>query len=129
MDDHEGKVELYRERLPDLVEYLKGDQVRKAVESGRQIINITINEAPRPAPPAAPEPNIATKYAGHLVLATWSMIVLAGIAVIFTMIAGALMTMMISTAVCAVAIAAAVRSLRISKEEARALAHARKGDD
>lgn len=117
MDDH---VELDRERhdrLPALVDYLKGDQVERAIKSGQPIINITINEAPH-VPPPVPQQDVATKYAGHLVLATWSMIVLAGIAVIFTMIAGALMTMMISTAVCAVAIAAAVRSLRYSKHDA-----------
>src|SRR6266498_1069112 len=118
MDDHEGKVELYRERLPDLVEYLKGDQVRKAVESGRPIINITINEAPR-VPQALPVRNVATEYAGHLVLATWSAIVFAGIAFAFMMLAQAIMATMISLAVCAVAVAAAVRSLRMSKEGAR----------
>lgn len=126
MADHDD-VELYRERLPALVEYLKGDQVRRAVESGQPIINITINEAARPEPAPPREPDVATKYAPHLVLATWSAIVLAGIAVVFVMIAGALMTMMISTAVCAVAVAAAVRSLRMSKEEARTYARARKG--
>jgi hypothetical protein len=55
------------------------------------------------------------------------MIALAGVAVIFVMIAGALMTMMISCAVCALAVAAAIRSLRMSKEEARAVARGRRG--
>jgi Flp pilus assembly protein TadB len=114
-----------RERLPALIDYLKGDQVRRAVETGQPIINITINEAPRPAPVPTKE-DIATKYAGHMILATWSMIVLAGVAVVFVMIAGAMMTMMISTAVCAVAVAAAVRSLRMSKEEARAITRTRR---
>jgi hypothetical protein len=126
MTDHD-EVELYRERLPALVDWLKGDQIKRAVESGQPIINITINEAPRPAPPAPPEPNIATKYAGHLVLATWSAIVFAGIAVVFVMIAEAIMIAMISLAVCAIAIAAAVRSLRMSKEEAKAVVRGRQG--
>jgi len=125
MTDHD-EVELYRERLPALVDWLKGDQVRRAVESGQPIINITINEAPR-VPQEIPQQDVATKYAGHLVLATWSAIVFAGIAVVFVMIAQAIMIAMISTAVCAITIAAAVRSLRMSKEEARAYAHTRKG--
>lgn len=114
------------ERLPALIDYLKGDQVRRAVESNRPIINITINEAPRPAA-VPPKEDVATKYAGHMILATWSLIVTAGVAVVFVMIAGAMMTMMISTAICAVAVAAAVRSLRMSKEEARAITRARRG--
>lgn len=118
MADHD-EVELYRERLPALVDYLKGDQVRRAIESGQPIINITINEAPRTPPPAPPEPNIATKYAGHLILATWSALVLAGLAIALIMIAHVLMTMMISIAVCAVAVAAAVRSLRTSRHDVR----------
>jgi len=123
--DHDD-VELYRDRLPDLVEYLKSDQVRRAVESGKPIINITINEAPR-VPQPVPQQDVATKYAGHLVLATWSAIVFAGIAVVFVLIAQAIMIAMISTAVCALAVAAAVRSLRQTKEEARTYARARKG--
>ncbi|SRR6266511_1694904 len=126
MDDRREEVELYRERLPDLVEYLKGDQIRRAVESGQPVINITINEAPR-VPQAVPQQDVATKYAGHLVLATWSAIVFAGIAVAFMMLAQAIMVAMISIAVCAVAVAAAMRSLRMSKEEARAYARTRKG--
>lgn len=106
------------QRLPALIDYLKSDQVRRAVESGQPIINITINEAPRPAPAPVKE-DVATKYAGHMILATWSAIVLSGVAVVFVMIAGALMTMMISTAVCALAVAAAVGFLRRSKWEAR----------
>jgi Flp pilus assembly protein TadB len=125
MDDHMERWRDPEERLPALVDYLKGDQIKRAVESGRPIINITINEAPRPAPPPPPEPDIATKYAGHMILATWSLIVLAGVAVIFVLIAGAFMTMMISVAVCALAGAAAIRSLRMSKTEAR---HARMRD-
>lgn len=126
MTDHD-EVELYRDRLPLLVDYLKGDQVRRAVDSGQPIINITINEAPRPAPVPPPPESIATRYAGHMILATWSLIVLAGVAVVFTMIAGALMTMMISTAVCALAVAAAIRSLRQTKEEVKERARARRG--
>lgn len=125
--DEDQSVELYRERLPDLVDYLKGDQVRRAIESGQPVINITINEAPRSHPPAPPPENIATKYAGHLVLATWSALVFAGIAIVFMMLAQAIMVTMICLAVCVVAVAAAVRSLRMSKEEARAYARTRKG--
>lgn len=127
MTDHD-EVELYRDRLPLLVDYLKGDQVQKAVDSGQPIINITINEAPRPAPVPPPPENIATRYAGHMILATWSLIVLAGVAVVFLMLAEAIMIAMISLAVCALAVAAAIRSLRMSKEEARAVARGRRGD-
>jgi len=119
MDD--DRVELDRERhdrLPALIDYLKHDQVQRAINSGQPIINITINEAPRSTEPVIKEPDIATKYAPHLVLATWSMIVLAGVAVVFVMIASALMTIMISLAVCSVAVAAAVRALRYSKYDA-----------
>jgi len=66
MADHD-EVELYRERLPDLVEYLKGDQIRRAVESGQPIINITINEAPRPAP-VPPPPDVLAKYTPYMIL-------------------------------------------------------------
>jgi hypothetical protein len=125
MDDCREDVELYRERLPSLVEYLKGDQIRRAVASGQPVINITINEAPRPAPAPAREPDVLVKYTPYMILATWSMIVLAGVAVVFILIAGALMTIMISLAVCALAVAAAMRSLRMSKEEARTYARAR----
>jgi len=114
-------------RLPALIDYLKGDQVRRAVESGQPIINITINEAARPAPAPIKE-DIATKYAGHMILATWSVIVLAGVAVVFVMIAGALMTIMISTAVCALAVSAAIGFLRRSKWEAREHARTYEGD-
>jgi hypothetical protein len=118
MDD---RVELDRERrdrLPALIDYLQHDQVQRAINSGQPIINITINEAPRDPPSAIKEPDVMAKYAPYLMLATWSMIVLAGVAVIFVMIAGALMTIMISLAVCVLAIAASVRALRYSKYDA-----------
>lgn len=125
------EIEPYEERppvLPELIDYLRADRYRQDLESGRPIINVIYNEAPRPAPPAPPEPNIATKYAGHLILATWSLIVVTGVVITFVMLAGAIMTILISTAVCAVAVAGSVRSLRMSKEEARAMrTRARKG--
>jgi uncharacterized membrane protein YgcG len=125
MTDHHD-VELYRERIPDLVEYLKGDQIQRAIDSGQPIINITINEAPRPAPAPPPEQDVATKYAGHLVLATWSAIVFAGLAFAFMILAQAIMIAMISLAVCALAVAAAIKYLRTSKEEAKAAARGRR---
>lgn len=121
------EIERYRdpgERLPALIDYLKNDQVERAVRSGQPIVNITINEAPRPVA-AEPKQDVATKYAGHMILATWSLIVLAGVAVVFVMIAGALMTMMISLAVCVIAIATAVGFLRRSKGESQAMEDAR----
>lgn len=120
-------VELYRERLPDLVDYLKGDQIRRAVESGQPIINITINEAPRSAPAAPPPENIATRYAGHMILATWSAIVFAGLAIAFMMMAQAIMVTMVSLAVCALAIAGAMRSLRQTRRDAQMDARGRRG--
>lgn len=114
-----------RERLPALIDYLKNDQVQRAINSGQPIINITINEAPR-VEPRQEKQDVATKYAGHMVLATWSAIVFAGIAVVFIMLAQAILIAMISLAVCVIAIAAAVRSLRMSKEEARAYARTRR---
>jgi hypothetical protein len=126
MAEHDD-VELYRERLPDLVDYLKGDQVERAMKSGRPIINITINEAARPAPPPPPPENIATKYAGHMILATWSAIVFAGLAIAFMMMAQAIMVTMVSLAVCALAIAGAMRSLRQTRGEAKAQARGRRG--
>lgn len=122
-------LERYRdptERLPALIDYLKQDQVARAVESGQPIININIYEAERKPEPLPPE-NIATKYAGHMILATWSAIVFAGIAVVFMMLAQAIMITMISLAACVVAVAAAARSLRQTKEEARAHARTRRG--
>lgn len=115
------ELEPYEERrpvLPELIDYLRADQRAADLESGRPIININYYEAPRPAP-VEPKQDVATKYAGHLVLATWSAIVFTGIAITFMMIAGALMTIMISTAVCALAVAASIRSLRLSRIEAR----------
>lgn len=118
MDDNVELGRERRDRLPALIDYLKHDQVQRAINSGQPIINITINEAPR-SPEVIKEPDIATKYAPHLILATWSLIVLAGVAVVFVMIASALMTIMISLAVCSLAVAAAVRSLTMSKIDAQ----------
>lgn len=120
-------VELYRERLPALVDYLKGDQVRRAVESGQPIINITINEAPRSAAPSPPPVDVATKYAPHMILATWSAIVFAGLAIAFMMMAQAIMVTMVSLAVCALAVAGAMRSLRQTRRDAQMDARARRG--
>jgi hypothetical protein len=118
-----------QERLPALIDYLKSDQAVRATETGQPVININIYEAPREAAPVAVPVDVATKYAPHMILATWSLIVLAGVAVVFVMIAGALMTMMISTAVCAVAVAASVRSLRQTKAEAKMNARARRASN
>lgn len=118
-----------QERLPALIDYLKSDQAVRATETGQPVININIYEAPREAAPVVPPVDVATKYAPHMILATWSLIVLAGVAVVFVMIAGALMTMMISTAVCAVAVAASVRSLRQTKAEAKMNARARRASN
>jgi len=125
MTDHD-EVELYRERLPDLVEYLKGDQVRRAIESGQPIINITINEAPRAAPVEA-KPGPLEKYTEYMILYVGFAIIAGIFAVIFLLLAQAIMITMISLSVCAVAVAAAVRSLRMSKEEAKAVARGRRG--
>jgi hypothetical protein len=116
MADHD-EVELYRERLPALVEYLKGDQVRRAVESGQPIINITINEAPRPAPVTPPPPGPLAKYTEYMILYVGFAIIAGIFAVIFLLIAQAVMITMISLAVCAVAVAGAVRSLRTSRAD------------
>jgi hypothetical protein len=123
------ELEPYEDRrpvLPELIDYLRASQHRADLESGRPIINVIYNEAPRPAP-VPPRRDPLSEYGPWLILATWTMIALAGVAVIFVMIAGALMTMMISCAVCALAVAAAIRSLRMSKEEARAVARGRRG--
>jgi hypothetical protein len=125
MADHD-EVELYRERLPDLVEYLKGDQVRKAVESGQPVINITINEAPRAAPVEA-KPGPLAKYTEYMILYLGFAIIAGIFAVIFMIMAPAIMTVMISLAVCAIAVAAAVRSLRMTREEAKAVTRGRRG--
>lgn len=125
MNEHDD-VELYRERLPALIDYLKHDQVRRAVESGQPVINITINEAPRAAP-VAPPPDVLAKYTPYMILYVGFAIIAGIFAIIFAMIAQAMAVTMISVAVAAVAIAAAVRSLRMSKEEARTYARARKG--
>lgn len=124
--DESNDVELYRERLPDLVDYLKGDQVRRAVESGKPIIHITVNEAARPAP-VEPRQDVLAKYAPYLILATWSMVVATGVVIAFIMMATAIMTILISLAVCTIAVAGGVRSLRMSKEEARAVTRGRQG--
>lgn len=115
--DQNGEIIRREDRLPALIDYLKHDQVERAIKSGQPIINITINEAPR-SPETIKEPDVATKYAPHLVLATWSAIVFAGLAVALIMIAHVLMVMMISLAICALAVAAAVRALRYSKHDA-----------
>lgn len=126
MTDH-PEVELYRERLPDLVDYLKHDQIKRAVDSGQPIINITINEAPRvPAP--VPAPDVLARYAPYMILATWSAIVFAGVAVVLIIIAQAIMIAMVSLGLCAIAVAAAVRSLReTATDRERALQDRREG--
>jgi hypothetical protein len=122
--ENDHAVELYRERLPDLVEYLKGDQVRRAVESGRPIINITINEAPRPAP-VAPPPDPLAKYTPYMILYLGFTIIAGIFAVILVMIVPMIETLLIATAVCSVAVAAAVRSLRITRTEAKVMERGR----
>lgn len=126
MNDELEPYEDRRPVLPELIDYLRASQHRADLESGRPIINVIYNEAPRPAP-VEPRRDPLSQYGPWLILATWTMIVVAGVAVIFVMIAGALMTMMISTAVCALAVAGAIRSLRQTKEEAKERARIRKG--
>lgn len=125
-DDHanDHEVELYRERLPSLVEYLKGDQIRRAVESGQPIINITINEAPRPAP-VIPPPDPLAKYTPYLILYMGFAIIAGVFGIILVMIIPMIETLVISVAVCAVAVAAAVRALRITRTEAKVMERAR----
>jgi hypothetical protein len=108
-----------QERLAELVEYTRTDLARRdreIVTGDGQHIHIHHHyAAPEPVTPSAPERmDIASRYAGHFVLLLGGMIVLAGVAVVFAMIAQALMVAMISTAVCAIAAAAAVRSMRAS---------------
>jgi hypothetical protein len=117
----ESEIERYarRQMSPELIEYLEGEVARRRTADGAEppiIINIT-----PPAPPAKPDtrPDVLAKYAPYLVLATWSAIVLAALVVAFIMLAGAIEVMLITAAVCAVAVAAAVRSLREPRQRRR----------
>lgn len=109
-------------RLAELTEYTRADLARRDGEvvagEGRHV-HIHHHYPPPAAPAPVREMDIASKYAGHFVLAVWGMIALAGVAVVFVMIAQALMMGMISMAVAAVAVAVAVRSLRGSKADSK----------
>jgi hypothetical protein len=107
------------DRLPAIVEYLKIERARSDRAEG--VIHFHYHEAARPEPPAPPPVDVLTKYTPHLILATWSMIVATGVVIAFIMLASAIMTIMVSTAVGAVAVAASVRSLRMSKIDAQML--------
>jgi hypothetical protein len=109
-----------RVRLAEIVEYTRHDLARRdaaadVVPGGAQHVHIHHHYAPPPAPVPVPEMDIASRYAGHFVLAVWAMIAMAGVAVVFVMIAQALMIAMISLAICALAFAAMIKSLRYSK--------------
>lgn len=110
----ESEIEKYAERNmpPEVIDYYRAEVARRRTADGAGppiIINIT-----PPAPPAPPDtrPDVLAKYAPYLVLATWSAIVFGGLAVVLIMIMHAIMIAMLSVAVCAVAVAASVRSMR-----------------
>jgi hypothetical protein len=117
----ESEIERYarRQMSPELIEYLEGEVARRRTADGAEP-PIIINIMP-PGPPAKPDtrPDVLAKYAPYLVLATWSAIVFGGLAVVLIMIMHAIMIAMLSTAVCAVAVAAAVRSLREPRQRRR----------
>jgi hypothetical protein len=103
-------------RLAELVEYTRYDMAERdwAQPNVNKIEIHHHHYPPAVAPVPVPEMDIASRYAGHFVLAVWAMIALAGVAVVFVMIAQALMIAMISLAICCLAFAAMVRSLRQS---------------
>lgn len=115
MDDRQEK------RLAEITEYTRADLVRRdreqLVPGTSQQINIHHHYAPPPAPAPVPQMDIASRYAGHFVLLLGGCVILAIVAIVFVMIAQALMIAGISLAVCAVAVAAAVRSLRTGKAD------------
>lgn len=124
-----GDLEPYEDRrpvLPELIDYLRADRYRRDLESDRPIININYYEAPRPEPAPPPAPGPLAKYTEYMILYLGFAIIAGIFAVIFMIMATAIMTVVISLAVCAIAVAASVRSLRMSKEEARAVARGRR---
>lgn len=121
-----GELEPRRDRLPELIEYLRVDQVRRAVESGQPIINIHYHEAPRPEP-VAPPPDVLAKYTPYMILYLGFAIIAGIFAIILAMMIPMITTMLIAVAVCTVAVAAAVRSLRYSRRDVQMADRARKG--
>lgn len=111
MDEQQEK------RLAEITEYTRADLARRDREelaASGQHVHIHHHYALPPAPEPPPPMDIASRYAGHFVLLLGGMIILGGIAVVFVMIAQALMIAMICIAVCSIAVAAAVASLRSS---------------
>lgn len=113
MDD----IQAAKTRLAELVEYTKTDLAQREPDSGQHVHIHHHYPAPETAP--VKEMDIASKYAGHFVLLLGGMIVMAGVTVVFVMIAQALMIAMISTAVCAMAMAGAMKSMRDSATDSK----------
>lgn len=105
-----------RERLAEIVEYTRRDLVERG--SPDPVVHIHYHAAPAPEPVPVPPPTVLEKYTPHMILAVFFLIVLGIFAIVFAMIAQALMIGMLSTAVAALAIAAAVRSMRTGKYDA-----------
>jgi hypothetical protein len=114
MDD----IQAAKTRLAELVEYTKTDLAEREPDTGQ---HVHIHHHYPPATPPAPvgQMDIASKYAGHFVLLLGGMIVMAGVTVVFVMVAQALMIAMISTAVCAMAMAGAMKSMRDSATDSK----------
>jgi len=106
----------HEDRLPAIIEYLQADLARRDHEKG--VIHFHYHEAERSLPPP-PKPDVLARYTPYMILYLGFAIIAGVFAVIFVMIAQALMIVMISLAVCALAVAAAIRSLRLSKIEAK----------
>lgn len=114
------EIENYARRQvsPELIEYLKGEVAARDASGGALHIHIT-----PPAPPAKPDerPDVLAKYAPYLVLATWSALVFGALALALMWLATTIMVICGSLAVLALAVAGAVRSLRLTRHEVRHL--------
>jgi hypothetical protein len=105
-----------RERLAEIVEYTRRDLAQRG--SSDPVVHIHYHAAPAPEPMTVPPPTVLEKYTPHMILAVFFLIIFGIFAIVFAMIAQALMIGMISMAVASLAVAAAVRSMRTGKYDA-----------
>lgn len=108
-------------RLAEIVEYTRHDLRQRNPTGPGGEIHIHYHEAPAPVRP--PELSVLDKYTPHLILFTGIAIIGVIVAVVFVMIAQALMIACLSIAITGIAVAAMVRSLRHSAMESKIVDH------
>lgn len=119
-----------RERMNELAEYVQREIVSRGAVGGETKIELHYHAAPVVIDTTPVEPNagdaLLAKYTPYFVLLLGGVVILACVGVIAVLLVPALMAMVTMIAVvmggfalCSVAVAASVRSLRQSRTEAR----------